>query len=1100
MKFFNSISVAKSPQLLKSLLLSSAVATVTFLVLPIASALAAPIACGSIYGSYNNGSTFNSLRTYDPSMANLSAEIAALTDGTTGTTQPAIAALAVDPILDTNGRRRIYYTENITGTTRLFYYDGVNVFNTNITLSLPSTTVSIVQSTGTTATNNNSFNRMGFAPDGTLYIADAQKTFYRFRPDRSAKGGFLSTSVTISDNPNNDAGNSSRAQIGNSSGGDITFDNQGRMYIVTYDASGNIPTEFRLFQILNPSGNAPVAVLLGKAPTIDPVAGLAFQASDNKLYLQGSGGKSFSWDLGTNAVTNLGIITPGSADLGSCTYPNLDPLNTFTKTVTKITNVGATALTANDILEYTISIANTGNLAVGNATLVDLIPSGSTYVAGSTKLNNTLVPDVAGAMPYSNTTTPALVNSPGQASGVLLTGATNQAIVVFRVKVTTADTKICNQGTFRSEGGPTIGIPSDDPSTTSQAGDPTCIGSIASTPPVSLTCGLIYGSYNGGVFNSLRTYTPGSTAPSTQLVALTDGTTGITQPQIAAIGIDPILDTNGRRRVYYTENIVGLTRLFYHDGVSAVNTQITLTPSPTSNSIVRSDGTTATGGNSFNRMAFAPDGTLYIADGQKTFYRFSPNRAGIGGSLSSAVVISDNPNNDVSNSGRAKIGNSAGGDIAFDNQGRMYIVTYDANASNVPTEFRLFQILNPASSAPQAVLLGRKASTDPVAGLSFEAGSNQLYLQGSGGKSFSWDLSNNTVVTLATATPGSADLGSCTYPNFNPIGATTKTVTNKTNPTATGLTANDILEYTISVSNTGSLVAGNATLVDSIPSGTTYVAGSTKLNGVAKADVSGTMPYANSTTPVQINSPGQASGVLLSGAGNNAVVVFQVKVSATNTKVCNQATFKYDGGVVNGILTDDPTTTLVGDSTCIGRVATNANISLLKRIVGINGQTVNDGIDLTQFDNSNANWPTNYIQGAVDGGKVKPGDTIEYAIYFLNDGEINAKNVRICDRITPNQTYQSNSYGGTDLGMKLQLGTTTNPIVTLTSINDPTIDRSQFIPALGAVPSDCNLPGANDNGTTVLDLTGSTGSPTITTLPYNSYGVWRFTTKVNLSP
>jgi hypothetical protein len=103
----------------------------------------------------------------------------------------------------------------------------------------------------------------------------------------------------------------------------------------------------------------------------------------------------------------------------------------------------------------------------------------------------------------------------------------------------------------------------------------------------------------------------------------------------------------------------------------------------------------------------------------------------------------------------------------------------------------------------------------------------------------------------------------------------------------------------------------------------------------------------------------------------------------------------------------------------------------------------------------------------------------------------------ICDRINPNQTYQPKFYGGTDLGMTLQIGATTNPVTPLTSTNDPTIDRGQYIPALGTVPSDCNLPGTNTNGTTVLDLTGPTGSPTLTTLPYNSYGVWRFTTKVN---
>jgi uncharacterized repeat protein (TIGR01451 family) len=1066
---------------------------------------AAPITCPQIYGSYNNGTVYNSLRTYDPLTATVGAEIAALTDGAGGT--PAIAALAVDPILTTSGRRRVYYTENVNATTRLFYYDGVSVVNTGITLILPVAVNNITRSDGTLATSNNSFNRMAFAPDGTLYIADGQKTFYRFSPDRFGTGGTLSAATTIVDNANNDSGNSFRAQVGKSAGGDITFDNQGRMYIVTYDANtSNVPTEFRLFQVLNPTVASPQAVLLGKQPTTDPVAGLTFSSGDNKLYMQGTGGKSFSWDLGLNSVATLTQVSPGSADLSSCTYPNLDPVNTVTKTVANITNPAATALSANDILEYTISISNTGNLVAGNATLLDLIPGGSTYLVGSTKLNGTTLTDGAGStMPYANSVTLKPINSPGQASGVLLAGAANKATVVFRVRVTTSNTKVCNQGIFKYDGGPANGLFSDDPTTTQMA-DTTCIGTVAivSNP---LTCGLIYGSYTTGtVFNSLRTYDPLTSTVGTAIAALTDGAGGT--PPIAALSVDPILDTNGRRRIYYTENVnATVPRLFYYDGVTVVNTGVTLTLTTTTNNVTRSDGTTATGGNTFNRMGFAPDGTLYIADGQKTFYRFIPNRGGTGGSLSAAITISDNANNDAGNSFRAQVGKSAGGDITFDNQGRMYIVTYDANTSNVPTEFRLFQIFDPTTSTPQAVLLGRSPSTDPVAGLTFSASDNKLYMQGSGGKSFSWDLGTNALATLTTVIPGSADLGGCNYPNLNPMSdASTvqKTVTNITNPTATALAANDILEYKIEITNTGNLAAGNATLVDLIPSGSTYAAASTKLNNIAVTDGAGiTMPYANNTTPKPINTLGQASGVLLTGAANKATVVFRVKVNASNIRICNQGTYKYDGGPTNGILTDNSgTANLLGDSTCIGRTATNANVSIIKRITAINGLTTNsiDNTDLSLPDNTIPNWPTNYLKGATNGGKVKPGDEIEYTIYFLNDGGGNANSVRICDRINPNQTLQTTTYGTPNLGMKLQLGALTNAPTNLTTINDPTIDRAQFIAAGGAVPTDCHLPGINDNGTAMLDLTGTTGSPSLTTLSNNAYGFWRFTTKVNISP
>ena len=51
-----------------------------------------------------------------------------------------------------------------------------------------------------------------------------------------------------------------------------------------------------------------------------------------------------------------------------------------------------------------------------------------------------------------------------------------------------------------------------------------------------------------------------------------------------------------------------------------------------------------------------------------------------------------------------------------------------------------------------------------------------------------------------------------------------------------------IVEYTITVQNNG-LVTTGAALTELVPANTTYVAGSTTLNGAAVSDVAGTMPY-----------------------------------------------------------------------------------------------------------------------------------------------------------------------------------------------------------------------------------------------------------------
>jgi len=86
-----------------------------------------------------------------------------------------------------------------------------------------------------------------------------------------------------------------------------------------------------------------------------------------------------------------------------------------------------------------------------------------------------------------------------------------------------------------------------------------------------------------------------------------------------------------------------------------------------------------------------------------------------------------------------------------------------------------------------------------------------------------------------------------------------------------------VVEYTISVQNNG-LVTSAASLTEIIPANTTYVTGSTTLNGAARADVAGAMPFVGGGA---INSPSAASGVINPGstAAEIAVVRFRVTIN-----------------------------------------------------------------------------------------------------------------------------------------------------------------------------------------------------------------------------
>jgi hypothetical protein len=172
-------------------------------------------------------------------------------------------------------------------------------------------------------------------------------------------------------------------------------------------------------------------------------------------------------------------------------------------------------------------------------------------------------------------------------------------------------------------------------------------------------------------------------------------------------------------------------------------------------------------------------------------------------------------------------------------------------------------------------------------------------------------------------------------------------------------------------------------------------------------------------------------------------------------------------------------------------------VVLVKRITKINksdtGLTSRVDNTTTGDDNTSMNWPstTGYLIGAVDAGavKVKPGEEIEYTIYFLNNQGSDAAKVKICDAIVGAQTYKADS-------MMLSLNGATEVSVSDSSTDTGT-DRA-YSYASGSAPSGCNLQDTTVPGV-AIDITGATAAskqPSSTSLPAGSYGYFRFTTTV----
>ncbi|AFZ02866.1 hypothetical protein [Calothrix sp. PCC 6303] len=206
------------------------------------------------------------------------------------------------------------------------------------------------------------------------------------------------------------------------------------------------------------------------------------------------------------------------------------------------------------------------------------------------------------------------------------------------------------------------------------------------------------------------------------------------------------------------------------------------------------------------------------------------------------------------------------------------------------------------------------------------------------------------------------------------------------------------------------------------------------------------------------------------------------------------------------------------------------NVLLVKRITSVNNQTQNSGSDnlaaykdqdTNPYDDNNItitnpnppvepadteNWldPTTFLIGGINGGNVKPGDEIEYTIYYLSAGDTTASKVLICDRVPENVTFMptafnsfatKNSSGlpGSDRGIVWQYNGVTE---SLTNTKDgdtaeylaPGIDPVSKYPAI-------KCDGSNTNGVVVVNL-GNLPNATAPGTPINSYGFIRFRGKV----
>lgn len=154
--------------------------------------------------------------------------------------------------------------------------------------------------------------------------------------------------------------------------------------------------------------------------------------------------------------------------------------------------------------------------------------------------------------------------------------------------------------------------------------------------------------------------------------------------------------------------------------------------------------------------------------------------------------------------------------------------------------------------------------------------------------------------------------------------------------------------------------------------------------------------------------------------------------------------------------------------------------------------------DTDKWPNTTGKASSTFLIGGTNGGRTRPGDEIEYTIYFLSTGNVDAADVQLCDRVPDFQTYVLDAYNSVTPDPSGGVGANRGMVVeyngnTFSYTNDADGDIAQFFPPGSALPAACNGTAAQteDNGAIVINLGNlphaiSTGSPT------TSYGAIRF--------
>ncbi len=181
----------------------------------------------------------------------------------------------------------------------------------------------------------------------------------------------------------------------------------------------------------------------------------------------------------------------------------------------------------------------------------------------------------------------------------------------------------------------------------------------------------------------------------------------------------------------------------------------------------------------------------------------------------------------------------------------------------------------------------------------------------------------------------------------------------------------DVLHYTISVYNSGAVPATDATLSDSVPANTTYVADSLTLNGLPVGQPDGGVSPLVAGIPISssdLTPPLPAAGAGTLNPGESATIEFDLQVNAgvpSGTLITNQAVVR--SVELLDLLTDGDGNPSTGPEPTVVVVGDVQQLSISKQV------------------------------SVVGGGAALAGSQLEYVVRVANIGAVPAQDVVITD-------------------------------------------------------------------------------------------------------